>query len=292
MLASNLLTHERHDSRFAGRHDLYPHQHAGSPGLPLHYENCTYRRCELGRLSGLPALLTNWRKRCAEGGDVVRGEATVKLGAAVARGANLGAHGVAERERFFAGGAKAPRTSRIGHVYYKYTASQESARESSGAWKAGTVGAVVQCGGSTTLAPSRFTRCGRRRQERRAYTITLTRGTRPLWPRRAELAEKIVAGSRMRSDESVRREWWSLQEARADTVYRGFAAKSRRKKRWTEGNATRISRQSQRYRGSYRTMVTMWTRSDAPRRGNRRTGPWGRLAPSCSHIESSDEAST
>jgi hypothetical protein len=88
----------------------------------------------------------------------------------------------------------------------------------------------------------------------------------------------------------VRREWWSLQEARA-RIYRGFEAQSRRRKRWTEGNATRTSRQSQRSRRSYRTMVTMWMRSDAPRRGSRRIGPWGRLAP-CSHIESSDEAST
>jgi hypothetical protein len=56
----------------------------------------------------------------------------------------LGAHGVAERERFFTRGAEAPRTSRIGHVYYKYTASQQSAQESSRAWWAGMVGGVVR----------------------------------------------------------------------------------------------------------------------------------------------------
>jgi hypothetical protein len=44
---------------------------------------CTYRRCEFGRLGGLPALLTNWRKRRAHGWDIVRGEAAMQLAAYV-----------------------------------------------------------------------------------------------------------------------------------------------------------------------------------------------------------------
>lgn len=76
---------------------------------------CTYRRCKLGRLSGLPALLTNWRKRCAQGRYVVRGEAAVQLAAHIVGGADLVASSIAESERFFAGGAEAPAACRIGH---------------------------------------------------------------------------------------------------------------------------------------------------------------------------------
>lgn len=76
---------------------------------------CTYSRCEFGRLSGLPALLTDWRKRCAHGGDVVRGEAAVQLAAHVVGCTHLGADIVAKRERFFAGRAEASIACRIGH---------------------------------------------------------------------------------------------------------------------------------------------------------------------------------
>jgi hypothetical protein len=77
---------------------------------------CTYRRCEFGRLGGLPALLTNWRKRRAHGGDVVGGEAAVQLAAHVAGGgADVGAHRVAESERFFTRGAQPPVACRVGH---------------------------------------------------------------------------------------------------------------------------------------------------------------------------------
>jgi hypothetical protein len=76
---------------------------------------CTYRRCEFGRLSGLPALLTNWRQRCAQGGNVVGGEAAVQLAAPIVGGAHLGADCVAESERFFARGAEPPVACRIGH---------------------------------------------------------------------------------------------------------------------------------------------------------------------------------
>jgi len=42
---------------------------------------------ELGRLGGLSTLLANGRQWCVDGGDVVRGEATVKVrGAGVLRG--------------------------------------------------------------------------------------------------------------------------------------------------------------------------------------------------------------
>jgi hypothetical protein len=76
---------------------------------------CTYRRCKFGRLSGLPALLTNRRKRCVQGGNVIRGEAAMQLAAHIVRGAHLGADRVAERERFFARGAEPPVACRIGH---------------------------------------------------------------------------------------------------------------------------------------------------------------------------------
>lgn len=48
----------------------------------------TYRSGEFGGLSGLPALLTNWRQRGAQGGDIVGGEAPVKLAADVVRRAD------------------------------------------------------------------------------------------------------------------------------------------------------------------------------------------------------------
>jgi hypothetical protein len=60
--------------------------------------DCTYRRSKFGRLSGLPALLTNWRKRRAHGRYVVRSEATVQLAAHIVGGADLVASSVAERE--------------------------------------------------------------------------------------------------------------------------------------------------------------------------------------------------
>jgi hypothetical protein len=77
--------------------------------------SCTYRRCKFGRLGGLPALLTNGRKRCIQGGNVVRGEAAVQLAAHIVGGAHLGADRVAERERFFARGAQPPVACRVGH---------------------------------------------------------------------------------------------------------------------------------------------------------------------------------
>ena len=78
---------------------------------------CTYRRCEFGRLSGLPALLTNWRKRCANGGNIVRGEAAVQLAAHVVGCTHLllGADIVTKSERFFARRAEAPIACRVGH---------------------------------------------------------------------------------------------------------------------------------------------------------------------------------
>lgn len=77
---------------------------------------CTYRGCKFGRLSGLPALLTDWRKRCAQGGNVVRGEAAVQLAAHVVGGSHLGTQGVAKSERLFSRGAQAPIACRIGHL--------------------------------------------------------------------------------------------------------------------------------------------------------------------------------
>lgn len=75
----------------------------------------TYRCCEFGRLSGLPALLTNWRERRAHSRNVVGGEAAVQLAAHIVGGAHLSTGRVAERERVFARGAEAPVACRIGH---------------------------------------------------------------------------------------------------------------------------------------------------------------------------------
>lgn len=43
----------------------------------------TYCSAIFGRLSRLSTLLPNWRQWCTQGGNIVRGEATVKLSAPV-----------------------------------------------------------------------------------------------------------------------------------------------------------------------------------------------------------------
>ena len=75
----------------------------------------TYRGGELGRLSGLSALLSNWRQGRVEGGDVVCSEATLERAAGIVGSAKVGAERGAQRggeaegskRRVFAGGAQA-----------------------------------------------------------------------------------------------------------------------------------------------------------------------------------------
>jgi hypothetical protein len=75
----------------------------------------TYRGGELGRLSGLSALLSNWRQGRVQGGDVVCGEAALERAADIVGSAKVGAEGGAQRGgeaegskgRVFAGGAQA-----------------------------------------------------------------------------------------------------------------------------------------------------------------------------------------
>jgi hypothetical protein len=155
------------------------------PTLRLRYERiCTYRCGEFGRLSGLPALLTNWRQRRTEGGNVVRGEATVQLAAAIARGTDLGANGVTESERFFARGAKAPIACRIGHLDLEIHCTRViSTNILHHALSVGLgLGGVGRRGGREAGHMTRHAAPGAVVGDS-TYTITLTRGEGLQWPR-------------------------------------------------------------------------------------------------------------
>jgi hypothetical protein len=130
-------------------------------------------------------LLTNWRERGAHSGNVVGGEATVELTAdIVARGANVGAGGVAERERVFARGAQPPIASRVGHFELQiHCIPAVSANIPVATLRVGGAGGEAEVRGARREAGAMvacFNGIWQTSHDRTTHTVTRTRGERPL----------------------------------------------------------------------------------------------------------------